>query len=66
MGNEPTLALPKGADDFIVYYDARSKDLETCLEKGREGAYAWEFDFEAKYHLGKANVDVVPWNRKKE
>ncbi|GJX15078.1 hypothetical protein Tco_0206836 [Tanacetum coccineum] len=33
MGNEPTLALPKGADDFIVYYDARSKDLE----KGREG-----------------------------
>ncbi|GKA22108.1 hypothetical protein Tco_0708070 [Tanacetum coccineum] len=35
--NEPTLALPKGADDFIVYYDARSKDLETCLEKGREG-----------------------------
>ncbi|GJV83775.1 hypothetical protein Tco_1523673 [Tanacetum coccineum] len=37
MGNEPTLALPKGADDFIVYYDARSKDLETCLEKGREG-----------------------------
>ncbi|GJS91176.1 hypothetical protein Tco_0773812 [Tanacetum coccineum] len=25
-----------------------------------------EFNFEAKYHLGKANVDVVPWNRKKE
>ncbi|GJY22744.1 hypothetical protein Tco_0396402 [Tanacetum coccineum] len=25
-----------------------------------------EFDFEAKYHLGKANVDVVPWSRKKE
>ncbi|GKB58981.1 hypothetical protein Tco_0915167 [Tanacetum coccineum] len=24
------------------------------------------FYFEAKYHLGKANVDVVPWNRKKE
>ncbi|GJZ12695.1 hypothetical protein Tco_0547925 [Tanacetum coccineum] len=21
-----------------------------------------EFDFEVKYHLGKANVDVVPWN----
>ncbi|GJU86986.1 hypothetical protein Tco_1294532 [Tanacetum coccineum] len=34
MGNEPILALPKGADDFIVYYDARSKDLEACLEKG--------------------------------
>ncbi|GJW69776.1 hypothetical protein Tco_0126693 [Tanacetum coccineum] len=27
------LALPEGADDFVVYYDARSKDLEACLEK---------------------------------
>ncbi|GKC89137.1 hypothetical protein Tco_1149786, partial [Tanacetum coccineum] len=36
MGNEPILALPEGADDnFIVYYDARSKDLKACLEKGR-------------------------------
>ncbi|GJT06104.1 hypothetical protein Tco_0840566 [Tanacetum coccineum] len=34
MGNEPILALPEGADDFVVYYDARSKDLEACLEKG--------------------------------
>ncbi|GJW71442.1 hypothetical protein Tco_0128359 [Tanacetum coccineum] len=61
IGNEPILALPEGADDFVVYYDARSKDLEACLEKGRS-----ELDFEAKYHLGKANVDVVPWSRKKE
>ncbi|GKC30173.1 hypothetical protein Tco_1037467 [Tanacetum coccineum] len=35
MGNEPILAFPEGADDFVVYYDARSKDLEACLEKGR-------------------------------
>ncbi|GJS73739.1 hypothetical protein Tco_0706580 [Tanacetum coccineum] len=34
MGNELILALPEGADDFIVYYDARTKDLEACLEKG--------------------------------
>ncbi|GJU29804.1 hypothetical protein Tco_1173393, partial [Tanacetum coccineum] len=61
MGNEPILALPEGADDFVVYYDVRSNDLEACLEKGRS-----ELDFEAKYHLGKANVDVVPWSRKKE
>ncbi|GKB66321.1 hypothetical protein Tco_0927733 [Tanacetum coccineum] len=61
MGNEPILALPKGANDFVVYYDVRSNDLEACLEKGRS-----EFDFKAKYHLGKANVDVVPWSRKKE
>ncbi|GJV82589.1 hypothetical protein Tco_1522487 [Tanacetum coccineum] len=60
MGNEPILALPEGADDFVVYYDARSKDLEACLEKRRS-----EFDFEAKCHLGKANVDVVPWSEAK-
>ncbi|GJY21609.1 hypothetical protein Tco_0394175 [Tanacetum coccineum] len=24
----------RGADDFVVYYDARSKDLKACLEKG--------------------------------
>ncbi|GJQ95534.1 hypothetical protein Tco_0006673 [Tanacetum coccineum] len=35
MGNELILALPEGANDFVVYYDARSKDLEACLEKGR-------------------------------
>ncbi|GJY28448.1 putative reverse transcriptase domain-containing protein [Tanacetum coccineum] len=62
MGNEPILALPEGADDFVVYYDARSKDLEACLEKGEGDCF--EFDFEAKYHLGKANVGVVPWSRK--
>ncbi|GJX20904.1 hypothetical protein Tco_0223581 [Tanacetum coccineum] len=25
-----------------------------------------EFDFEAKYHLGKANIVVDAWNRKKK
>ncbi|GJX56705.1 hypothetical protein Tco_0286602 [Tanacetum coccineum] len=73
MGNEPILALPERANDFVVYYDARSKYLEACLEK-REKVIACTsrqlkvlmkdcmtnvFDFEAKYHLGKANVDVV-------
>ncbi|GJV76249.1 putative reverse transcriptase domain-containing protein [Tanacetum coccineum] len=41
MGNEPILALPEGADDFVVYYDARSKDLEACLEKGRRLSNRW-------------------------
>ncbi|GJR24758.1 hypothetical protein Tco_0973285 [Tanacetum coccineum] len=41
MGNEPILALPKGADDFIVYYDARSKDLKACLEKRRRLTNRW-------------------------
>ncbi|GKB31892.1 RNA-directed DNA polymerase, eukaryota, reverse transcriptase zinc-binding domain protein [Tanacetum coccineum] len=35
MGNEPILALSEGADNFVVYYDARSKNLEACFEKGR-------------------------------
>ncbi|GKD76291.1 hypothetical protein Tco_1334573 [Tanacetum coccineum] len=35
MGNEPVLALPKGADDFVVYYDAQSKDLEVYLVEDR-------------------------------
>ncbi|GJW48441.1 hypothetical protein Tco_0080087 [Tanacetum coccineum] len=42
IGNEPILALPEGADDFVVYYDARSKDLEACLEKGEE-AYTTKY-----------------------
>ncbi|GJY64941.1 hypothetical protein Tco_0466401 [Tanacetum coccineum] len=36
LSNEPILALPEGADDFVVYYDAQSKDLEACLEKKGE------------------------------
>ncbi|GJR64727.1 hypothetical protein Tco_0010792 [Tanacetum coccineum] len=35
LGNEPILALPEGANDFVVYYEARSKNLDACLEKGR-------------------------------
>ncbi|GKA97793.1 hypothetical protein Tco_0825687, partial [Tanacetum coccineum] len=92
MGNEPILALPEGADDFVVYYDREDKDIGSMAEtKKGEGDCLWimnvsntlsirriehearygvefisEFDFEAKYHLGKANVDVVPWSRKKE
>ncbi|GJT85727.1 hypothetical protein Tco_1067444 [Tanacetum coccineum] len=85
LGNEPILALPEGADDFVVYYDARSKDLEACLEKKGEGDCLYvatteeglnmrqsrwmklfsEYGFEAKYHLGKANVVVESWSRRK-
>ncbi|GJX22766.1 hypothetical protein Tco_0227211 [Tanacetum coccineum] len=35
MGNEPILALPEGADDFVVYYDTRSKGLEVYLVEER-------------------------------
>ncbi|GJY63661.1 putative reverse transcriptase domain-containing protein [Tanacetum coccineum] len=50
LGNEPILALPEGADDFVVYYDARSKDLEACLEKGRRVIYT---DHECLQHTFK-------------
>ncbi|GJR13831.1 hypothetical protein Tco_0796483 [Tanacetum coccineum] len=41
IGKEPILALLEGEDDFVVYYDARSKDLEACLEKGEESGSYW-------------------------
>ncbi|GJS06236.1 hypothetical protein Tco_0363032 [Tanacetum coccineum] len=47
MGNEPILAFPEGPDDFVVYYDARSKDLEAGLEK-REGD-CWTLAIEEAY-----------------
>ncbi|GKB30351.1 hypothetical protein Tco_0869752 [Tanacetum coccineum] len=55
MGNEPILALPEGAG---LVHRLNMRQNEWMLFS--------EFDFEAKYHLGKANVDVVPWSRKKE
>ncbi|GKB71003.1 hypothetical protein Tco_0932415 [Tanacetum coccineum] len=39
MGNESILALLEGADNFVVYYDERSKDLEACLEKREKMLY---------------------------
>ncbi|GJR88913.1 hypothetical protein Tco_0212924 [Tanacetum coccineum] len=39
MGNEAILALPEGSDNFVVYYDARSKDLKECLEKGKSDCF---------------------------
>ncbi|GJY06899.1 hypothetical protein Tco_0373953 [Tanacetum coccineum] len=56
MGNEPILALLDGADDFVVYYDARSKDLEACLEKGRRRSEAKnEFEIDVR----RSDLDVA-------
>ncbi|GJY91667.1 hypothetical protein Tco_0507449 [Tanacetum coccineum] len=57
MGNEPIMALPKGTDNFVVYYDARSKDLEACLEKGEGDCLLWVVE-------GLTWRVVVRWNRK--
>ncbi|GJR72635.1 hypothetical protein Tco_0085000 [Tanacetum coccineum] len=56
MGNEPILALPKGADDFVVYYDARSKDLKACLEKGRREALVNETWKSNSYGMNVSNT----------
>ncbi|GJW40757.1 putative reverse transcriptase domain-containing protein [Tanacetum coccineum] len=42
----PILALPQGAENFIVYYDALHKGLELISD----------YDCEIRYHPGKANV----------
>ncbi|GJR51458.1 hypothetical protein Tco_1401979 [Tanacetum coccineum] len=49
MGNETILALPEGADDLVVFYDVRSKDLEACLEKKGEEALS-ELDMESNLY----------------
>ncbi|GJS35319.1 hypothetical protein Tco_0533701 [Tanacetum coccineum] len=72
------LGIAGRTHDFVVYYDALSKDLEACLEKGRSRNDmnneakndGWKLFSEVRlrgqYHLGKANVDVVSQSRKKE
>ncbi|GJQ92276.1 hypothetical protein Tco_0003415 [Tanacetum coccineum] len=57
LGNEPILALPEGADDFVVYYDARSKDLVACLGKGRR-TLAIEEAYMTKYSI-HSGADTV-------
>ncbi|GJW49410.1 hypothetical protein Tco_0090761 [Tanacetum coccineum] len=59
-GNELVLALPEGVDDFVVLM----KDFMTNVSRWMK--LFSEYGFEAKYHLRKGNVDVVPWSRKKE
>ncbi|GKE97250.1 hypothetical protein Tco_1582105 [Tanacetum coccineum] len=80
MGNEPILAFPGSSRRFCSTLRCAKQGFGSMLGK-REKVIARTsrqlkvpmkdcitnvFDFEAKYHLGKANIDVVPWNRKKE
>nr|GEZ53930.1 hypothetical protein [Tanacetum cinerariifolium] len=46
----PILALPEGNDDFVVYCDASLQD----------------YDYEIRYHLGKANVIADALSQKKQ
>ncbi|GJZ88507.1 putative reverse transcriptase domain-containing protein [Tanacetum coccineum] len=62
--NAPILALPQGAENFIVYYDASHKGLGVVLmqnEKFNMRQHRWleflsDYDCEIRYHPRKANV----------
>ncbi|GKD23522.1 putative reverse transcriptase domain-containing protein, partial [Tanacetum coccineum] len=50
----PILALPKGAENFIVYCDALHKGLGVVLMQNEK--LLSDYDCEIRYHPGKANV----------
>ncbi|GJR79136.1 retrovirus-related pol polyprotein from transposon TNT 1-94 [Tanacetum coccineum] len=52
------LALPEGADDFVVYYDTRSKDLEACLEKGRRVGRRSEAKNEFEIDVRRSDLEM--------
>ncbi|GKA54171.1 reverse transcriptase domain-containing protein [Tanacetum coccineum] len=59
----PILALPEGAENFVIYCDASHKglsELEYSLSKSGDTTYMIEllgdYDCDIRYHLGKANI----------
>ncbi|GKE59206.1 putative reverse transcriptase domain-containing protein [Tanacetum coccineum] len=55
----PILALPKGSEIFIVYCDASHKGLGAVLMQNEK------YDYDIRYHPGKANVVADALRKKK-
>nr|GEU96026.1 putative reverse transcriptase domain-containing protein [Tanacetum cinerariifolium] len=72
----PILALLEGSKDFVVYYDASHKGLESVLMQRDKKELnmrqrRWlellsDYDCEIRYHLGKANVVADALSRKEQ
>ncbi|GJY34425.1 putative reverse transcriptase domain-containing protein [Tanacetum coccineum] len=61
--NAVVLALPDGPEDFVIYYDLLGLGLGCVLmQRGKE--FFSDYDYEIRYHHGKANVVVDALSRK--
>ncbi|GKB26503.1 putative reverse transcriptase domain-containing protein [Tanacetum coccineum] len=74
FSNAPILALPEGAENFIVYCDASHKGLGVVLMQNEKKELnmrqrRWlellsDYNYEIRYHPGKANVVADAFSRK--
>nr|GEU61790.1 putative reverse transcriptase domain-containing protein [Tanacetum cinerariifolium] len=58
------LALPKRSEDFVVYCDASHKGLDAVLMQREKLELLSDYDYDIRYHLGKANVVADALSRK--